>query len=63
MARCYQLTPVQSQQWNEGGWLSLEIQDDIVEWAERYAPHQPMVVVTHDHKICFALTAHGEVCS
>ena len=60
MARLYQLTAAQSRAWDEGGWLSLELEDDVIEWADQYNVREPVVVVTHDHRIAFALTERGE---
>jgi hypothetical protein len=59
MARCYQLTAEQSRAWDEGGWLSLELEDDVIEWAQRYNVYEPVIVVTHDHRMAFALTEKG----
>jgi hypothetical protein len=57
MARCYQLSPAQSQQWQEGSWPSLALEDDIFEWAYRFNIREPIIVVTSDKHIAFALTA------
>ena len=59
MARLFQLTTEQSRDWDEGGWLSLELEDDVIEWADRYNVREPVVVVTSDHRIAFALTEKG----
>ena len=59
MAKCYQMTPAQTADWDQGGWLSLELEDTVIEWADRHAPHQEVIAVTSDHKIAFALTAQG----
>jgi hypothetical protein len=55
MARCYQLTPQQSQQWEEGSWPSLALEDEIFEWAYRLNIHEPIIVVTSDKRIAFAV--------
>jgi len=57
MARCYQLTPAQSAQWNEGSWPSIALEDDIFEWAYRLNIWEPIIVVTSDHRIAFAVGA------
>ncbi len=59
MARLYQLTEDQSHAWDEGGWLSVELEDDVIEWADRHNVREPVVVVLSDHRIAFALTAQG----
>ena len=59
MARCYQLSASQTADWDEGHWLQIRLLDDIVEWAERYAPHEPVVIVTDQHRLVGALTAEG----
>jgi hypothetical protein len=59
MARLYQLTDDQSRAWDVSGWLSVELADDVIEWAQRYNLYEPVVVVTSDHRIAFALTARG----
>jgi len=59
MARCYQLSAEQSCAWDEGGWSEVRLLDDVIEWAERYAPHQPVVIVDAEHHIVGALTAEG----
>jgi hypothetical protein len=56
MARCIELTPAQSREWDEGGWLSLRIQDDILDLAERQHWYEPVIVITAEKKIAFALT-------
>jgi hypothetical protein len=59
MARCYQLTEEQSRAWDEGGWLSIELEEEVIEWADRHHVREPVIVVTRTHTIAFALTAHG----
>jgi hypothetical protein len=59
MARCYQLTVEQSRAWDEGGWLSLELEDEVIEWTDRFNVREPVIVVTSDHRIAFALTEQG----
>jgi len=59
MARLYQLSKEQSRWWDEGGWLSVELEDDVIEWADRYNVREPVVVVLSDHRIAFALTEKG----
>ena len=59
MARLYQLSDEQSRSWEEGGWLSVELEDDVIEWADRYNVREPVVVVLSDHRIAFALTEKG----
>jgi hypothetical protein len=59
MARCYQLTETQSRDWQEGSWPSIALEDEVFEWAVRFAPHENVVVVTSDHQIAFFLTAEG----
>ena len=56
MARCYQLTPDQSQQWEEGSWPSIALEDTIFEWAWAQGIREEVIVVTSDHRIAFALT-------
>ena len=55
MARCYQLTPEQSAQWDEGSWPSIALEDDVFEFCYLYNIREPVVVVTDDHRIAFAL--------
>jgi hypothetical protein len=57
MARCFQLTPEQSAEWREGSWPSLALEDDVFEWAYRQNIREPIIVVTSDKQIAFALTA------
>ena len=57
MARCYQLTAEQSQQWEEGSWPSIQLEDEILHWAYRINIYEPIIVVTSDKQIAFALTA------
>jgi hypothetical protein len=59
MARCIELTEQQSRDWDEGGWLSLRIQDDILDQVERLRWHEPVVVITSDKQIAFALGHDG----
>ena len=60
MARCYQLTPADSARWNHGdAWDSLQIEDAVMAWAERNHIRQPVIVVTDQKKIAFALTYKG----
>jgi len=59
MARCYQLSPEQSRDWNEGSWPSIALEDTIYEWCYAQNIKEPVVVMTHDHQIAFALTAQG----
>ena len=56
MARCYQLSAEQSAQWHEGSWPSLALEDTIFEWMYRENIREPVIVVTSDHHIAFALT-------
>ena len=56
MARCYTMSERESRDWNEGGWLSLEVQEDIIEYAQKRRWYEPVVVTTHDHRLAFALT-------
>jgi len=57
MARCFQLSPEQSQQWQEGSWPSLALEDDVFEWAYRLNIREPVIVVPSDKQIAFAMTA------
>jgi len=43
MARCYQLSPAQSQQWDEGSWPSIQLEDTIFEWAYRLNIREPII--------------------
>jgi hypothetical protein len=55
MARCYQLTPEESQDWEEGSWPSLAVEDAIFEWATRFNVNEPIIVVTDLGAIAFAV--------
>jgi hypothetical protein len=57
MARCFQLTPEQSEQWREGSWPSIELENDVFDWAYRHNIREEIIVVTSDKKIAFAMTA------
>jgi hypothetical protein len=59
MARCYQRTAEQSRAWDEGGWLSLELEEDVLEWAQRHNVSESVIVLTSDHRVAFALTEQG----
>ena len=47
------LSPAQSQQWEEGGWLSLEIQETVLEDIERRDIMQPVAVVLATGVVAF----------
>lgn len=57
MAHCVQLTEEQSQQWDEGSWPSIRLEDDIFEYCFSRNMREPVVVMTADHRIAFALGA------
>ena len=57
----YQLSLEQSQQWNEGGWLSLEIQETIVEDLEYHHITEAVIVQLADGRTAFAVTPTREV--
>ena len=59
MARGYELSPEDSARWHEGGWLSLEIEDDVIDLAERNHWYEPVIVIMSDKRIAFALTHDG----
>jgi len=50
------LSHAQSQEWDQGGWLSLEIQEDLVEDIQRQHITEEVVVQTETGVLCFALT-------
>ncbi len=47
------LSPAQSQQWEEGGWLSLDIQETILEDIERRDILEPVAVVLATGAVAF----------
>jgi len=47
------LSPAQSQQWEEGGWLSLEIQETVLEDIERRDIVEPVAVVLATGVVAF----------
>ena len=47
------LSPAQSQQWEEGGWLSLEIQETVLEDIERRDIMEPVAVVLATGVVAF----------
>jgi hypothetical protein len=51
------LTPEQSQQWEEGGWLSLEIQETILEDIERQGITNVVAVVLSTGVVAFWVSA------
>jgi hypothetical protein len=55
------LTPEQSQQWDEGGWLSLEVQETMLEDIERRHITEAVVVVHASGSVCFWVTPDGVV--
>ena len=60
MARCYQLSPDQSRTWDEDGpWPSIALEEDIIDWAYRHNIREPIIVITAQKQIAFALTAQG----
>jgi hypothetical protein len=59
MARCLELTSEQSRTWDQGGWLSLEIEDEVIDLAARNHWYEPVIVVTADKRIAFALGHDG----
>jgi hypothetical protein len=58
MARCLQLTTEQSRQWDEGSWSSIALEDDIFELCYKQNMREPVIVVTSEKKIAFALDAN-----
>ena len=54
------LTAEQSTRWNEGGWLSLEIEETILEDLDRQRVREVVVVLLADGRTAFAVSA-GEV--
>ena len=60
MAKCYQFSTEQTRLWNEGdGWTTWRLEEDVLDWTMQFNIREPVVVVTSDHKIAFALTAQG----
>ena len=47
------LSPAQSPQWEEGGWLSLEIQETVLEDIERRDIMEPVAVVLATGVVAF----------
>jgi hypothetical protein len=47
------LSPAQSQQWEEGGWLSLEIQETVLEDIERQGITEVVAVVLTTGVVAF----------
>ena len=54
------LTPEESALFEEGGWPERRLIDDLVEWADRHAITEPIVVTLDTGEILFALT-QGEI--
>jgi hypothetical protein len=54
------LSPDQSTRWNEGGWLSYEVEETILEDLDRQHVRELVVVLLDDGRTAFAVTA-GEV--
>lgn len=50
------LSAEQSQRWDEGGWLSLELEEDILEDVERQGIVDTVVVEDDRGNVLFALT-------
>jgi hypothetical protein len=57
----YQLTLEQLQQWDEGGWLSLEIQEDVIEDLDHHHITEAVVVQLADGRTAFAVSPAREV--
>jgi hypothetical protein len=51
------LTPQQSQQWDAGGWLSLEIQETVLEDIERQGITEVVAVVLSTGVVAFWVSA------
>ena len=51
------LTPEQSKQWDEGGWLSLEIQETVLEDIERQGITDVVAVVLSTGVVAFWVSA------
>jgi hypothetical protein len=51
------LSAEQTQAWNEGGWISLEIQETILEDIEHQGIREPVAVVGADGVTLFWVTA------
>jgi hypothetical protein len=52
----YQLTPEQSQLWEEGGWSAYRIEEDILEAIERHHIHEAVVVMLNSGAVAFGIT-------
>lgn len=52
----YHLSAEQTQSWDQGGWLSLEIQETILEDVERVGIEEAVVVRTAEGQLAFSLT-------
>ncbi|HEY5865108.1 MAG TPA: hypothetical protein VI542_06080 [Candidatus Tectomicrobia bacterium] len=48
----------QSRQWDQGGWLSLELQETMLEDIERQHITEPVAVLLHDGRAAFAITPY-----
>jgi hypothetical protein len=55
------LTPEDSARWEQGGWLSLEIQETILEDIERQHIQEPVAVVLADGTVAFWVTEPGVI--
>ena len=51
------LSPEQSQQWDQGGWLSLEIQETVLEDIERQGITEVVQVVLSTGVVAFWVSA------
>ena len=54
------LTNEQSRAWDEGGWLSLELQETVLEDVERAHIVESVAVLHPDGRVAFGIT-RGEV--
>ena len=54
------LSPEETARWEEGGWLSLEIQETVLEDIERQHITEPVVMTLANGTVAFGVTG-GEV--
>ena len=60
MARCYTFTPDQVRERELDAWGSANVERDVQDWTDRYDIREPVIVVTPEHRIVFALDHTGQ---
>ena len=55
----YKLSPEQAMLYEEGSWPARRLTEDICEWIDKHGITEPVVVVSDNGSILFALTGGG----